>query len=45
MNVPKYQDSNRCRGYAHITFVSKKSIKKALLKDHQNMGKRYIEVK
>jgi RNA recognition motif-containing protein len=44
MNAPRYQDTNRSRGYAHITFSSQKAVKKALKLDKSYMGERYIEV-
>ena len=45
MNIPKYQDTNRCRGYAHITFQKLKSVPLALKLDHSYIGSRYVEVK
>lgn len=39
-----YQDSNRCRGYCFIRFNSKEEVQKALQKDRQTLGNRYVTV-
>lgn len=39
-----YQDTNRCRGYGFVRFASSEDVKKALEKDHAQLGTRYIEV-
>ena len=43
-SIPRYQDTNRCRGYAHITFDSLNGVKNALKLHKKNMGNRYVEV-
>ena len=42
--MPRYQDTGRCKGYAHITFDGKASCNKAMKLHKQYMGKRYIDV-
>jgi|688.fasta_scaffold833496_1 nucleolin len=44
MVFPRYYDSNRSKGYAHIIFDSEKSKEKALKLNKSYMGTRYIYV-
>lgn len=44
MKVPKYQDSGKNIGYAHIYYTSKASAKKALELNNHKIGARYITV-
>jgi len=44
IKLPKYQDSGRNIGYAHIYYTSPKSASKALELDNYTMGKRYLNV-
>ncbi|EQC35661.1 hypothetical protein SDRG_06944 [Saprolegnia diclina VS20] len=45
VRMPRYQDSGKPRGYAHIVFDSDKAAKKALAMDGQYMMKRYLSVR
>jgi nucleolin len=43
--MPKYQDSGKNRGYAHILFEKTSSLKKAILKDKKiYIGSRYLTI-
>jgi nucleolin len=42
--MPKYQDSGRCLGYAHVTFESRKQAVLALKKNKQVLMGRYLEI-
>lgn len=44
VKLPKYQDSGRNIGYAHMYFEDKSSTEKALELDHYQLGKRYLTV-
>jgi len=44
IKLPKYQDSGRNIGYAHIYYSSPESASKALELDNYTMGKRYLNV-
>lgn len=44
VKLPKYQDSGRNRGYAHITFKKNSEAEKALVRNKYVIGKRYITV-
>ena len=44
IKMPRYQDSNRCRGYAHIKFDNEKDYQNALSKTGNNLGGRYLTV-
>lgn len=44
VKLPKYQDSGRNRGYAHITFKKDSDAQKALIRNKYVIGKRYITV-
>ena len=40
VNLPKYQDSGRCLGYAHVEFNSKKEYEQGLAKNKNLIGGR-----
>jgi RNA recognition motif-containing protein len=42
--LPRYQDSGRCIGYAHITLTSEEAKQKALAKSKEKLKNRYLEV-
>lgn len=44
IKLPKYQDSGRNIGYAHIYYTKAESASKALELDNCTMGKRYLNV-
>jgi RNA recognition motif-containing protein len=44
IKLPKYQDTGRCLGYAHIAFKDQASYESALLKNGKDLGPRYINV-
>ena len=44
IKLPKYQDSGRNIGYAHIYYTKPESASKALELDNCTMGKRYLNV-
>lgn len=43
--MPKYQDTGRCLGYAHVVFDDEEEYKKALAKSGETMGTRYLDIK
>jgi len=43
--MPRYQDTNRCIGYAHVLFTEEGAYKSALAKDRAMMGTRYLDIK
>ena len=43
--MPRYQDTNRCIGYAHVLFINEDAYNKALSKDRAMMGTRYLDIK
>ena len=43
--MPTFQDSGRCIGYAHVTFMSKDAYEKAKTLNGQKMGGRYLDIK
>ncbi|TMW62737.1 hypothetical protein Poli38472_005355 [Pythium oligandrum] len=45
VRMPRYQDSGKPRGYAHVVFESASSIPKALKLDRKDMMGRYLTVK
>ena len=45
VRMPRYQDSGKPRGYAHIDFESNGAVQKAVAKDKQRMMGRYLDVK
>ena len=40
VNLPKYQDSGRCLGYAHVEFNNKSEYEKGLAKNKEPIGGR-----
>ena len=44
INLPRYHDSGRLRGYGHVCFKTKKGLTKALEKNQEYLGNRYIRV-
>lgn len=44
IKLPKYQDSGKNRGYAHIQFKKNKGVKKALRKNNVTLKNRYLTV-
>ena len=45
IKMPTFQDSGRCIGYAHVTFMSKDAYEKAKTLNGQKMGGRYLDIK
>ncbi|CAK4081871.1 unnamed protein product [Aphanomyces euteiches] len=45
VRLPRYQDSGRPRGYAHVVFDSEASAKKALALDGKYLLKRYLTIR
>ena len=45
VRVPKYQDSGKPRGYAHIDFATEEGVKKAIAKNRERMMGRYLDIK
>lgn len=45
VKLPRFQDSGKCRGYAHVAFSSQDSYDKALKLSGQRLGPRYLDVK
>lgn len=44
VNLPKYQGTERCLGYAHVEFNRKKDFEQALAKNKQKIDERYIDI-
>lgn len=44
IKMPRYQDTGRCRGYAHIKFDSKEAYEQALEKNGKELGGRYLAI-
>jgi len=44
IKMPKYQDTGRCLGYAHIVFNDQNEYSKALLKNGEKIGTRYLDI-
>ena len=42
IKLPKYQDTGRCLGYAHIVFDNQEEYDSALKKNHEKIGSRYL---
>lgn len=42
--MPRYQDTNRCLGYAHVKFDSESAYNSALAKNGNDLNGRYINV-
>lgn len=45
IKMPKYQDTGRCVGYAHVLFTTKKAYEAALNKNGEKLGQRYLDIK
>lgn len=45
VKMPRYQDSGRCRGYAHVSFANGKTAQKALSFTGQKLKGRYLDIK
>ena len=44
LNLPRYQDTNRLKGYCHITFISQKSVNLAKKLNKTNLDNRYLTI-
>lgn len=44
IRAPRYQDSGRLMGYAHVDFGTKAEATKALAKNGQHVGGRYVKI-
>ena len=44
IKMPRYQDSGKNRGYAHVSLKKNSHVKKALEKNGVTVGKRYLTV-
>ena len=42
--MPKYQDTGRCIGYAHVLFTDEAGYDAALALNGQKLGSRYLEI-
>jgi nucleolin len=45
VRVPRYHDSGKPRGYAHIDFATSEGVNKALAKNRERMMGRYLDIK
>lgn len=45
VKLPRYQDSGKCRGFAHVQFKDKKTYDDALKLSGKSIGARYLELK
>ena len=45
VKLPLYQDSGKCRGFAHVEFKDLKSYEEGLKLTGKNLGARYLELK
>ena len=45
VRVPRYQDSGKPRGYAHIDFATEEGVKNAVAKHKERMMGRYLDIK
>ena len=45
VRMPRYQDSGKPRGYAHVDFSSEEGVEKALSLDKSRMLGRYLDIK
>jgi len=43
--MPRYQDSGRCIGYAHVAVTSEEARQKALARSGEKLKGRYLDVK
>lgn len=44
IKLPRYQDTGRCRGYAHVTFKDPLAFKRALSLSGKKLGTRYLDI-
>ena len=44
INLPKYQDTGRWLGYAHVEFSGKDDYESGLAKNKSTLGGRYIDI-
>ena len=45
VKLPTFQDSGKCRGFAHVTFETREAYEAALKFSGRNLGKRYLDIK
>ena len=45
VKLPKYQDTGRCLGYAHVLFNTEEAYKAALKLNREKLGARYLDIK
>ena len=45
IKMPRYQDSGRCIGYAHVTVTSEEARQRALARSGEKLKGRYLDVK
>lgn len=45
IKLPKYQDTGRCLGYSHIVYDNEEDYNKALAKNGEKIGTRYLDIK
>lgn len=45
VKLPRFQDSGKCRGYAHVQFGSREAYESALKLSGQTLGARYLDIK
>jgi predicted DNA-binding helix-hairpin-helix protein len=43
--MPKFQDSGRCIGYAHVLMTDESAYNYALSLNRQSLGGRYLDIK
>ena len=43
--MPRYQDTGRCIGYAHLLITDEAAYNRALSRDRQMIGSRYLDIK
>ncbi|KRX10441.1 hypothetical protein PPERSA_08743 [Pseudocohnilembus persalinus] len=44
IKLPKYQDTGRCRGYAHVSFSTQEEADNGLKLNKSKIGSRYIDI-
>lgn len=44
VRMPRYQDSGKVRGYAHVVFETEEAVEKALLLNGKYLKKRYLTI-
>lgn len=45
VKLPKFQDTGRCLGYAHVVFNDEEEYKKVMARSGESMGSRYLEMR